>query len=273
MDNVIVLALHTFLSYLDQRNTYVRLLLIGYSSAFNTIAPTKLVNKLRDLGLNTAVIMNFLTGRPQVMCPPPWLSALVPLWAACSALSWTPCSCRTVWPPQLQHHHQVCCQQDRQGSTGETVGDTGEYAGAWPWPWHFAHRQESMEDLSTTWCGKKANRIIRDPKNPGHKLFIRSCTTRLRNNFIQHAIRSMNHWALEISTLSTIHIPLHWLHLLNYLVTSCLQPVYIVILFIITYLYQDASQHTVFLLPVFLFLFFHKLFHPHSINLSSSIYV
>ena len=41
-----------------------------YSSAFNTIAPSKLVIKLRTLGLNTSLcnwILDFLTGRPPVV--------------------------------------------------------------------------------------------------------------------------------------------------------------------------------------------------------------
>ena len=46
------------------------MLFIGYSSAFNTIVPTKLITKLRTLGLNTSLcnwIPDFLTGRPQVV--------------------------------------------------------------------------------------------------------------------------------------------------------------------------------------------------------------
>ncbi len=46
---------------------YVRLLFIDYSSAFNTIVPTKLAVKLSDLGLNTSLcdwIQDFLTARP-----------------------------------------------------------------------------------------------------------------------------------------------------------------------------------------------------------------
>ena len=54
-DDAIALTLHTALSHLDQRNTYVRILFIDYSSAFNTIVSSKLVVKLRDLGLNTAL--------------------------------------------------------------------------------------------------------------------------------------------------------------------------------------------------------------------------
>ena len=42
-DDAISIALHTALSHLDKRNTYVRMLFIDYSSAFNTIVPTKLL--------------------------------------------------------------------------------------------------------------------------------------------------------------------------------------------------------------------------------------
>ena len=46
------------------------MLFIDYSSEFNTIVPTKLITRLRTLGLNTSLcnwILDFLTGRPQVM--------------------------------------------------------------------------------------------------------------------------------------------------------------------------------------------------------------
>ena len=46
-DEAISIALHTALSHLDKRNTYVRMLFIDYSSVFNTIVPSKLINKLR----------------------------------------------------------------------------------------------------------------------------------------------------------------------------------------------------------------------------------
>ena len=38
-DDAISIALHTALSHLDKRNTYVRMLFIDYSSSFNTIGP------------------------------------------------------------------------------------------------------------------------------------------------------------------------------------------------------------------------------------------
>jgi hypothetical protein len=68
-DDAISIALHTALSHQDKRNTYVRMLFIDYSSAFNTIVPTKLIPKL-SLGLNTSFcnwILDFLTGRPLVV--------------------------------------------------------------------------------------------------------------------------------------------------------------------------------------------------------------
>ncbi len=70
-DDAISHVLHSSLSHIDSKNgNYVKLLFIDYSSAFNTIVPTKLAVKLSDLGLNTSLcdwIQDFLTGRPQVV--------------------------------------------------------------------------------------------------------------------------------------------------------------------------------------------------------------
>ncbi len=67
-DDAIPFSLHTALSHLDKRNTYVRMLFVDYSSAFNTIVPTKLVVKLWALGLNNSLcswILDFLRARRQ----------------------------------------------------------------------------------------------------------------------------------------------------------------------------------------------------------------
>ena len=53
-DDAIATTLHTALSHLDKRHTYVRMLFIDYSSAFNTIVHSKLIIKLEALGLNPA---------------------------------------------------------------------------------------------------------------------------------------------------------------------------------------------------------------------------
>jgi hypothetical protein len=55
-----------FFPHLDKRKTYVRMLFIDYSSAFNTIVTTK----LRTLGLNASLcnwILDFPTSRPQLV--------------------------------------------------------------------------------------------------------------------------------------------------------------------------------------------------------------
>ena len=54
-DDAIGIALHTSLSHLDKSNTYVRMLFIDYSSAFNTIVPSKLMITIGALGLNPAL--------------------------------------------------------------------------------------------------------------------------------------------------------------------------------------------------------------------------
>jgi hypothetical protein len=69
-DDAITIQLHTALSHLDKRNTFVRMLFIDYSSAFNTIVPSKLIINLKTLGLNPSLfncVLDFLMGRTQVV--------------------------------------------------------------------------------------------------------------------------------------------------------------------------------------------------------------
>ncbi len=69
-DDAIATALHPALTHLDKTDTYVRLLVIDFSSAFNTIIPQQLIHKLVQLGLNTSLcnwLLDFLTGRPQAV--------------------------------------------------------------------------------------------------------------------------------------------------------------------------------------------------------------
>ncbi|KAK3530554.1 hypothetical protein QTP86_027916 [Hemibagrus guttatus] len=67
-EDAISTALHTSLSHLEYPSTYVRMLFVDFSSAFNTIVPHKLWDKLNNLGLTTTLcswILDFLTNRPQ----------------------------------------------------------------------------------------------------------------------------------------------------------------------------------------------------------------
>ncbi|KAK7892187.1 hypothetical protein WMY93_024150 [Mugilogobius chulae] len=70
-DDAISHVLHSTLSHLDSgRGGYVRLLFIDYSSAFNTIVPQRLTQKLGELGLSSTLclwVQDFLTNRPQVV--------------------------------------------------------------------------------------------------------------------------------------------------------------------------------------------------------------
>uniref|UniRef100_A0A3B1J4C9 Reverse transcriptase domain-containing protein n=1 Tax=Astyanax mexicanus TaxID=7994 RepID=A0A3B1J4C9_ASTMX len=67
-DDAITTTLHLSLTHLEKKDTYVRMLFIDFSSAFNTIIPQNLIRKLSSLGLNTPLcnwILDFLMGRPQ----------------------------------------------------------------------------------------------------------------------------------------------------------------------------------------------------------------
>ena len=77
-EDAIAITLHTALSHLEHRESYVRMLFIDYSSAFNTIIPDILVSKLTDLGIPPRTctwIKDFLTDRPQTVKLGPHLSS------------------------------------------------------------------------------------------------------------------------------------------------------------------------------------------------------
>ena len=69
-DDAITTPLHLALTHLDKKDTYIRMLFIDFSSAFNTIIPQHLTSKLSLLSLNTSHcnrILDFLTRRPQTV--------------------------------------------------------------------------------------------------------------------------------------------------------------------------------------------------------------
>ncbi|XP_072769512.1 uncharacterized protein [Nerophis lumbriciformis] len=77
-EDAIAVALHSALNHLEQQQSYVRMLSVDYSSAFNTIIPDRLCNKLDTLGLpplTNAWIRDFLTDRPQNVRLGPHLSS------------------------------------------------------------------------------------------------------------------------------------------------------------------------------------------------------
>lgn len=69
VEDAIAVCVHENLQHLEKRNSYSRILFIDYSSAFNTIVPLKLYNKLLGMMLFPTSICNwifdFLTHRRQ----------------------------------------------------------------------------------------------------------------------------------------------------------------------------------------------------------------
>ncbi len=90
VDDAVNMGLHFILQHLDRPGTYVRILFVDFSSAFNTIIPDTLQNKLTQLSVTTSVcqwITSFLTDRQQLVRlgnshPAPAPPALVLLRAA-----------------------------------------------------------------------------------------------------------------------------------------------------------------------------------------------
>ena len=70
VEDAVSLMLHHILNHLDSPNTYARVLFIDFSSAFNTIIPGKLFDKLINMSLSPSVcrwILDFLLNRPQIV--------------------------------------------------------------------------------------------------------------------------------------------------------------------------------------------------------------
>lgn len=68
VDDAILYLLHRALSHLDKGNSAVRIMFFDFSSAFNTIQPRLLGDKLTDMGVDLHLvtwITDYLTGRPQ----------------------------------------------------------------------------------------------------------------------------------------------------------------------------------------------------------------
>ncbi|KAK3570103.1 hypothetical protein QTP86_011150, partial [Hemibagrus guttatus] len=70
VDDAVNMGLHFILQHLDKSGTYVRLLFVDFSSAFNTIIPTLLQTKLTQLSVPSSIcqwISSFLTDRHQLV--------------------------------------------------------------------------------------------------------------------------------------------------------------------------------------------------------------
>ncbi len=110
-------TLHTALSHLENKNTYVRMLFVDYSSAFNTIVPATLVEKLQTLDwTDLCAAGSWTSWQAEVRWSEwattphlPWSSTLVPRRAASlSPLLYCLYTQRLYSYTQLQRHRQIC---------------------------------------------------------------------------------------------------------------------------------------------------------------------
>ncbi len=70
VDDAVNMGLHFILQHLDRPGTYVRILFVDFISAFNTMIPVTLQNKLTLLSIPTSIcqwINSFLTDRQQLV--------------------------------------------------------------------------------------------------------------------------------------------------------------------------------------------------------------
>ncbi|KAL0146691.1 hypothetical protein M9458_058031 [Cirrhinus mrigala] len=70
VDDAVNMALHYILQHLDRTGNYARILFVDFSSAFNTIMPDLLSDKLTQLSVSTSIcqwITSFLTDRQQLV--------------------------------------------------------------------------------------------------------------------------------------------------------------------------------------------------------------
>ncbi|KAK1793033.1 hypothetical protein P4O66_001743 [Electrophorus voltai] len=140
-DDAISAALHRSLAHLENKNSYVRILFVDFSSAFNTVIPQHLVKKLSPLGIDTPLcnwLLDFLSDRPQTRDTiESVLTSSLPVWYG---------SCTASEQKSLQ----------RVVRTAEKVIRTS---------------LPSIQGLYLLRCLSRASKMVRDPTHPDHRLF------------------------------------------------------------------------------------------------------
>ncbi len=226
-DDAIAFTLHTALSHLENKNTYVRMLFVDYSSAFNTIVSATLVAKLQTLGLNRSLcswILDFLTGRSQVVrmgnntSSPLILNTGAPQGCVLSPLLYS----LYTHDSTATHSSNVIVKFADDTTVISLISDNDETAYREEVSTnHLSHNIDalqrvvwtarhivggelpSLQDIYTRRCTRKSRRITKDSSHPSHRLLsllpsgrhlrsIWSHTTWLRDNFFPQAIRLMN---------------------------------------------------------------------------------
>ena len=142
VDDAVNMALHFILQHLDSSGTYARILFVDFSSAFNTIIPALLQDKLSQLSVPDSTcrwITGFLSDRRQhvrlgkSLIPGP--SAPVPLKAVLFPLYSSPCT-PTAAPPVTRPSNSLSSRMTPPSLGSSLVGmrpPTGGRLTIW-WP-------------------------------------------------------------------------------------------------------------------------------------------
>ncbi|KAI4877181.1 hypothetical protein NFI96_007309, partial [Prochilodus magdalenae] len=182
-EDAISTAPHTALTHLDCQNSYVRMLFIDFSAAFNTVIPSKLISKLNHLGISTTLcnwISDFLTDRPQSV------KILVNFYR---------CTIESILSNGISVWYGNCCAADRK-ALQRVVKMAQRITGT---------QLPTIQDIYRKRCLGRARNIIKDVSHPNHGLFtllpsdrryrslrsrtsrLRSRTSRLKNSFFHEA--------------------------------------------------------------------------------------
>ncbi len=146
-EDAIATALHTALNHLELPGNYVRMLFVDYSSAFNTIIPDILVEKLANLDFPPPIcscIKNFLTNRLQVVKVGQLYSSTLMLSTG------TPQGC--VLSPLLYTLYTSDCTPIHSSNSIIKFADNTTVVGLITGGDEFAYREE-IRELSE-WCTK-----------------------------------------------------------------------------------------------------------------------
>ncbi|KAK1798660.1 hypothetical protein P4O66_006946, partial [Electrophorus voltai] len=165
-DDAISTTLHPALTHLDKKGTYVRMLFIDFSSAFNTIVPQHLIGKLSLLGFNTSLcnwILDFLTGRPHLNHIIKFADDTIVVGLINkddeSAYREEVRELRYYREHPEQLHHYLLFDRKTFHKIVRTVEKI------------IGVSLPSITDIYTTRCIRKATSIVEDPTHPSHELF------------------------------------------------------------------------------------------------------
>ncbi|TWW71156.1 putative RNA-directed DNA polymerase from transposon BS [Takifugu flavidus] len=146
VDDAVSLALHSILQYLDSPGTYARILFVDFSSAFNTICPALLQDKLSQLSVPDSLcrwITHFLTDRRQYVQLGKTVSDSV------SISTGSPQGC--VLSPLLFSLYTNCCTSSHQSVKLIKFADDTTLIGLISNGDETAYRREVARLVS--WCG------------------------------------------------------------------------------------------------------------------------